>query len=41
MLYHTYGASYVLYCKNGKVIAKMWGLNARKEIFAFGFQNLI
>jgi hypothetical protein len=41
MLYHTYDASYVLYCKNGKVVAKNVGLNARKKILAFGFQNLV
>jgi hypothetical protein len=30
MLYHTYDASYVLYCKNDKVVAKNVGPNCKK-----------
>jgi hypothetical protein len=41
MLYRTYDASCVLHCKNDKVVAKMWGLNAKEAKLAFGFQNLI
>jgi hypothetical protein len=39
MLYHSYDASFVLMCKNDKVIAEMWDLSARKAKLAFGFQS--
>jgi hypothetical protein len=41
MLYQTYDASYVLICKNDKVVARNLGLSARETRPAFVFQSLM
>jgi hypothetical protein len=40
-IYHACNASFVLSCKNAKVVAKNWDLNARETRLVFGFQKLL
>jgi hypothetical protein len=40
-IYQTCGASFVLSCKNAKVVARKLGSKCRETKLAFGFQNLL
>jgi hypothetical protein len=40
-IYHACNASFVLSCKNAKVVARNWDPNARETRLAFGFQKLL
>jgi hypothetical protein len=41
ILFHTFDASYVIHCKNDRIVAQMWDQNAIKASLAFGFQKLM
>jgi hypothetical protein len=40
MLYQTCDASFVLICKNDKVVARSLGPKFKREKLVFGFQSL-
>jgi hypothetical protein len=40
-LYQTCDASFILLCKNDKVVLEVWDLNARETKLASGFQSLL
>ena len=41
ILFRTYDASYVIHCKNDRIVSKMWDQNARKVRLVFGFPKLM
>jgi hypothetical protein len=41
ILFRTYDASYVIHCKNDRIVAKMWDQNARKVRLVFRFPKLM